>query len=157
MCVFTPSLPLDGAELAGQKLRQVDADSLGCAFDLANLGCGVTYETGAPQPYLRLTPTVQIPEQAREAMKELLFTHPDERFADMSLDADDGELVMRRTIRSGRFEDAGKELDDCLAFLDTVAYDAIVACVADALKCQKKDEGEDEGGLEAKLRQMLGR
>lgn len=157
MSVFTPTLSLDGAELAGQKLRQVDADSLGCAFDLANLGCGVTYETGAPQPYLRLTPTVQIPEQAREAMKELLFTHPDERFADMSLDADDGELVMRRTIRSGRFEDAAAELDDCLEFLDTVAYDAIVACVADALKCRKKSEGEDEGGLEAKLRQMLGR
>lgn len=154
MSVFTPSLPLDGAELCGQKLRQVDQDSLGCAFDLGNIGCGVTYETGAPKPYLRLTPAVQVPEDAREAVKELLFTHPDERFADMSLDAEDGELVMRRTIRSGRFEDAGAELEDCLAFLDEVAWPAILECVSEAAAKPKQAEEKDD--ISGQLRKILG-
>ena len=127
MTVITPTLPQHGTTLCGQSLAQSDDDSLYACYDLGALGVGVTYEVGASVPYLRLTPSVQVPPFAREAVKELLFTHEDDRFGDLSVDNDDGEVVMRRTPRAGSSPE--DELRDCLAFLGTVAYSAILESI----------------------------
>ena len=139
MIISDNGLELNGATLCGSVLAPADDDSLWAVYDLSNVSTGMTYETGAQVPYLRLTPAIQIPEKARNNFKKFLFTTSDERFADMKMDDNDGELTMRRTVRGTDVATIERELADCLDFLDKVAYPAIIAYVREEL-ANKEEE-----------------
>lgn len=138
MSLVQPTMSPHGTTLGGQTLVQYDDDSCYAAYELRNLGVGMTYETNAQHPYLRLTPAIKIPENARKGVRELLFTHPDERFADLSIDESDGEIIMQRILRDPARAEA--ELADCLAFLDDVAWPALIAHVSNLLETGEQEE-----------------
>ena len=140
MSIITNStLPLAGSTLAGQTLVPGDDTSLYARYERHNVSIGLSYELGAEQPFLRLTPSIQIPKVARERVRELMYTHEDDRFGDLSVDADDGELVMRRTVRKHDSQAVERELADCLDFLDEVAYPAIISAIGQAYPHREAD------------------
>lgn len=139
--------PFAGAEVGGQTLVPNDEESLYACYPCRNITVGVSFEPGASMPYLRLLPAIQIPKFARARVKELLYTHEDDRFGDLSIDERDGEVIMRRTMRERTVEASEQELGDCLRFLDKVAYPALLAAIAQAHKEGPSTDSDDESLL----------
>lgn len=131
-----------GDMLLGQKLIPNDGDSLYACYGGENISTGVTLEMGSRHPYLRLTPSFQIPASARAEVKKVFFTHEDDNFCGLTLDESDGEVVMRHAPHPSDFENIERKLGDCLFFLDQVVYPLVLEVVA---RCEQQGH---EGGNE---------
>ncbi|MBS5450776.1 MAG: hypothetical protein KHY83_08720 [Coriobacteriia bacterium] len=149
MSIVTSScLPHKGSQLCGQTLVPNDDSSLFACYPCSNITVCVSYEIGdSHPPYLRMLPAIQIPEFAREDTKKLLYTHEDDRFGDVTIDKDDGEIVMRRTLADRTLETAERELSGCLEFLDDVAYPALRSVIARAHRKRPRKGTDDEWPL----------
>lgn len=135
--------PFAGAEVCGQTLVPNDESTLYACYPCRNVAVGVSFDPGDNIPYLRLLPAIQIPKFARTRIKELLFTHSDDRFGDLTIDERDGEVIMRRAMRDRTVEASERELRDCLNFLDEVAHPAMLATIARAHRESQRKNSDD--------------
>ena len=121
---------LVGKEIAGVTWRAADGDSVYAIFRLQHLSCGVTIEKGSQTPYLRFTPSVQIPREARRGFERFQFVCDDEEMIDLSFDPKDGEIVLRRDIRDYDPQTIERALMPELAWFDEHFYPLVIDYVA---------------------------
>lgn len=123
-------LELDGVVIANGTFRPADEDSVYAIYHLGNTACGVTVEQGQRVPYLRLTPAIQIPREGRGNFERFLFECDDETMVDLNFDANDGEITLRRNLRTTDPAEIERVLVPALRWIDEVAYPAIMAYIA---------------------------
>lgn len=127
MIVSTTELGLEGARVCGQVLAPCDGDSVYAIYRMKNCSCGLTVEKGSKAPYLRLTPGIQLPRELRASFERFQFECDDESMVDLELDRGDGELTLRRGLRSADDPAAIEEaLAPMLTWVDEVAYPALI-------------------------------
>ncbi len=119
-----------GATVCGRTFRPAAEDSSYAVYRLDNCACGVTVEKGKSRYYLRITPGVQMPAETRAGFERFQFECDDDELVDLDLDLEDGELVLRRDLRSDAPEDVEDALKPALEWVDRVAYPAIMAFIA---------------------------
>ena len=139
MLITDNDLAVTGATVCGQKFCPEADDSSFAVFGLEHYSCGVTVEKGKARPYLRITPGIQVPKEARAGFERFLFECDDEEMVDFDLDHNDGELVVRRDLRSDSPEDVERALAPTLKWLDEVACPAVMAFIAQTYR-----EADDE-------------
>lgn len=121
---------LAGKEIAGATWRAADDDSVYAIFRLQHLSCGVTIEKGSHTPYLRFTPSVQIPREARREFERFQFECDDEAMVDLSFDLRDGEVTLRRDIRDYEPQTIERTLMPELTWFDEHFYPLVIDYVA---------------------------
>ena len=93
MLITDNDLAVTGATVCGQKFCPEADDSSFAVFRLEHYSCGVTVEKGKARPYLRITPGIQVPKEARAGFERFLFECDDEEMVDFDLDHNDGALL----------------------------------------------------------------
>ncbi len=133
----TNQTKLAGAVIAGATYLPAGDDAVYAIYRLPHLSCGVTVEVGG-QDYLRLTPSVQIPLEAREGFGRFQFECDDERMVDVRLDALDGELTLRIDLDEVSVPCIEAALAPALVWIDEEMYPEIVEYVAGAYAFEKE-------------------
>ena len=128
----TNQTKLAGAVIAGATYLPAGDDAVYAVYRLPHLSCGVTVEVGGGQDYLRLTPSVQIPLEAREGFDRFQFECDDERMVDLRFDSCDGELTLRIDLDEVSAPCIEAALTPTLVWMDEEMYPEIVQYVADA-------------------------
>lgn len=123
-------LSLEGAVVAGQRLRACDEDSVYAVYRRPNCSCGAVVELGARQPFIRFSPGVQIPPAARAGFERFVFEHDDDDMVDLDIDKKDGEVTLQRPIYTVTAEEAERLIAPTVDWVNDVAYPAIMAYIA---------------------------
>jgi len=126
----TTELGLEGTVVCGETLKPFDEDAVYAIYRMSNAVCGLTVEKGSKNPYLRLTPGIQVPKELRDGFERFQFECDDDGMLDLSIDRKDGELVLRRDLRNLQPETIERTLAPALAWVNDVAYPAIMAHIA---------------------------
>lgn len=126
----TNQTKLVGATIAGATYLPAGDDAVYAIYRMPHLSCGVTVEVGGGQDYLRLTPSIQIPYEARDGFARFQFECDDEQIVDVRFDACDGELTMRLDIDEVSPECIEATLKPTLAWMDEVMYPEVVDYIA---------------------------
>jgi hypothetical protein len=119
--------PCNGATVCGQTFHPADDDCVYAVFDLKNCSCGVAVEKGRMHPWMRLAPGVQIPQGARKGFERYQFECDDDAMVDLKVDLKDGEVSLRCDLDDLEPETVARALEPLLAWVDDVAYPAVVA------------------------------
>ncbi len=127
-------LRVTGATVCGQTFRPCGDDESYAVFRLENCSCGVLARAGESKPYLRILPGVQIPPEARAGFERFLFECDDDEMVDLEIDRDDGEVFMRRDLRSLEPDEVERVAGPALAWVDRVAFPAVAAYIADVCR-----------------------
>lgn len=123
-------LGIEGSVLCGQTLHPFDEDAVYAIYRMPNIACGLTVEKGSKNPYLRLTPGIQIPKELRDGFERFQFECDDDGMLDLTIDRSDGELVLRRDVRNLDIKTLEAALAPTLSWLNDVAHPAIMEYVA---------------------------
>jgi hypothetical protein len=78
-------------------------------------------------PWMRLAPGVQIPQGARKGFERYQFECDDDAMVDLKVDLKDGEVSLRCDLDDLEPETVARALEPLLAWVDDVAYPAVVA------------------------------
>lgn len=133
MQINTNGMPCEGATLCGATLRPADDDSQWGVVHRGTFTCGFTVETGRSNPFLRMTPAVQVPQFCREGFERWQFEHDDESMMDLALDERDGEVVVRRDLKGLEASDVEPVLSELLDWLETTGVPAVKGYIAASL------------------------
>lgn len=133
-------LGLTRAQICGKTFLPADDDNVFAVFDLGSCACGVTVEKGSSNPYLRLTPSVMVPPEARDGFRRFLFEHDDDMMLDLGFDEDDGEVTLRRDLGSLDRAEVEQTLAPLLEWVGKVAYPAIMGYVAEKVAEARGEE-----------------
>ena len=95
MSIINQATPFDNQVVCGVKLVPADGGSAHATYVRHERVCGVTYESGVSQPYLRFSPGYQLPPWARDKkpFKRFVWECEDDRAVNIALDTRDGELI----------------------------------------------------------------
>lgn len=126
----TNQTKLAGAVIAGATYLPAGDDAVYAIYRMPHLSCGVTVEVGGGQDYLRLTPSIQIPYEARDGFARFQFECDDERIVDLRFDAFDGEITMRLDLDEVSAECIERTLKPALAWIDEEMCPEIVEYIA---------------------------
>lgn len=140
MLCIDNDLNLTGAVICGKTFYPTEEDSVCAVFDLDGCSCGVTVEEGRSNPYLRLTPGIQLPPEARDGFRRFQFEHDDDAMMDLSLDADDGEVTLRHDLENLDVETVADALPPLLDWVERAAYPALAAYVEECVRRAADDE-----------------
>ncbi|MDO4805697.1 MAG: hypothetical protein Q4A07_00470 [Coriobacteriales bacterium] len=131
MSIIKKATPFDNQVICGERLVPADEDSAHAIYVRHGRVCGVTYEKGVSQPYLRFSPGYQLPPWARDKkpFKRFVWECEDERAVNIRLDTHDGELayICRDDNIDKNIEDLVE--DNLELLLGDTLYDALVEYV----------------------------
>lgn len=133
-------LAVTGATVCGKTFFPIGDDSSCAVFRLGNFSCGAIVEKGKRHPRLRLAPGIQVPREARDGFERFLFECDDDQMVDLDLDDADGELVVRRNLRSDDPAEVERVLAPMLQWIEGVACPAVMAHISQVYR-ELKDEG----------------